>query len=50
VPTEKGGRWNQGTILHLIHNATYCGRRLGWGKDTPLLKAEQVVPVDDEDM
>ena len=46
VPTEKGGRWNQGTILHLIRNPTYCGRRLGWGKDAPLLKDEQVVPVD----
>jgi DNA invertase Pin-like site-specific DNA recombinase len=46
VPTEKGGRWNQGTILHLIHNPTYCGRRLGWGKDTPLLKDEAAVPVD----
>ena len=46
VPTEKGGRWNQGTILHLIHNPTYCGRRLGWGKDAPMLKDEQVVPVD----
>ena len=46
VPTEKGGRWNQGTILHLIHNPTYCGRRLGWGEDAPLLKDEQVVPVD----
>jgi hypothetical protein len=46
VPTEMGGKWNQGTILHLIHNPTYCGRRLGWGKDAPLLKDEQVVPVD----
>ncbi len=46
VPTQKGGRWNQGTILHLIHNPVYCGRRLGWGKDAPLLEMEAVVPVD----
>jgi DNA invertase Pin-like site-specific DNA recombinase len=46
VPTEKGGKWNQGTVLHLIHNPIYCGRRLGWGSDAPLLEDEAVVTVD----
>jgi len=45
VKTEKGGKWNQGTVLHLIHNPIFCGRRLGWD-DAPLLKDEAVVPVD----
>jgi len=46
VPTEKGGKWNQGTVLHLIHNPIFCGRRLGCGGGAPLLKDEAVVPVD----
>jgi Resolvase, N terminal domain/Recombinase/Recombinase zinc beta ribbon domain len=45
VRTQRGGKWNQGTILHLIHNPIFCGRRLGW-EDAPLLKDEAVVPVD----
>ncbi len=46
VKTQKGGKWNPGTILHLIHNPIFCGRRLGWEKGVPLLKDEAVVPVD----
>jgi len=46
VRTMRGGKWNQGTILHLIHNPIFCGRRLGWGQDAPLLKDEAVVSVD----
>ena len=46
VQTKRGGKWNQGTILHLIHNPIFCGRRLGWEDDAPLLTAEAVVPVD----
>lgn len=46
VRTQKGGKWNQGTILHLIHNPIFCGRRLGWDDGAPLLKDEAVVPVD----
>ena len=46
VRTKRGGKWNQGTILHLIHNPIFCGRRLGWEDDAPLLTDEAVVPVD----
>ena len=46
VRTQKGGKWNQGTVLHLIHNPIFCGRRLGWEDDAPLLTDEAVVPVD----
>jgi DNA invertase Pin-like site-specific DNA recombinase len=46
VRTKRGGKWNQGTVLHLIHNPIFCGRRLGWEDDAPLLKSEAVVPVD----
>jgi DNA invertase Pin-like site-specific DNA recombinase len=46
VRTQRGGKWNQGTILHLIHNPIFCGRRLGWEDGAPLLKDEAVVPVD----
>ena len=45
VRTQRGGKWNQGTILHLIHNPIFCGRRLGWD-EAPLLTDEAVVPVD----
>jgi DNA invertase Pin-like site-specific DNA recombinase len=45
VRTQKGRKWNQGTILHLIHNPIFCGRRLGW-ENAPLLKDEAVVHVD----
>lgn len=46
VKTQKGGKWNAGTILHLIHNPIFCGRRLGWRPGTPLLEDEAVVGVD----
>jgi DNA invertase Pin-like site-specific DNA recombinase len=45
VRTEKGGKWNQGTVLHLIHNPIFCGRRMGW-ENASLLVSEAVVPVD----
>lgn len=45
IRTQRGGKWNQGTILHLIHNPIFCGRRLGW-ENAPFLKSEAVVPVD----
>jgi DNA invertase Pin-like site-specific DNA recombinase len=46
IQTERGGKWNQGTVLHLIHNPIFCGRRFGWGPDAPLITDEAVVPVD----
>ncbi len=46
VRTQRGGKWNQGTVLHLIHNPIFCGRRKGWGPDVPLLTDEAVVTVD----
>jgi hypothetical protein len=46
VKPIRGGKWDEGVIRRYVRNPVYCGRRLGWGKDVPLLPDEAVVPVD----
>jgi site-specific DNA recombinase len=46
VKTIDGGKWDEGVVRRLIRNPVYCGRRLGWNGNAPLLISEAVVPVD----
>jgi DNA invertase Pin-like site-specific DNA recombinase len=46
IETDSGKSWNEGVLRRLIRNPVYCGRRLGWADNKPLLKSEAVVSLD----
>ncbi len=46
VKTDSGKPWHEDVLRRLIRNPVYCGRRLGWEDNAPLLTAEAVVKVD----
>lgn len=45
VRTDNGKPWNEDVLRRLIRNPVYCGRRLGWEDNAPLLTDEAVVKV-----
>ena len=46
IPSEKGGKWNEGSIGHLLHNRTYAGRRTRRGDAEIYQRCDTVISMD----